>query len=461
MAGLATAAAPLAGVCGGERGSARSAGIGLIALLIFLVCAGAAALAHEVAADARLNIFIKPQGKELHILVRAPLGVMTEVEFPLRDRQYLDVARADEALRYAARQFIAGGIELFENGAATGEPTMIKARVSLPSDRSFRSWEEARALLDAGKVTEDDLVWSQQFLDALIVYPITSDASGFALRLNFDRLAHKVVTTLRFLPPGGVVRAYEVQNDPGLIYLDPSRWQAALSFTRSGFWHILEGIDHLLFLLCLVIPFRQWRPLVAIVTGFTLAHSISLMASALGFVTDALWFPPLVETLIAATIVYMALENIVGSSISRRWVIAFVFGLVHGFGFSFGLKETLQFAGDHLVVSLLAFNVGVEIGQLCVLLVAIPALIWLFRFAVAERVGIVILSALVAHTAWHWMMERGAVLAKFPLPQLDAAFIASLMRGAMALIVMAGVVWAAQGLIHRWLAPRAQAQPGE
>ena len=230
--------------------------------------------------------------------------------------------------------------------------------------------------------------------------------------------------------------------------LDPRWHQAALRFVVSGFWHILEGTDHLLFLLCLVIPFRRLRPLILIVTAFTVGHSISLIASAFGFVPDALWFPPLIETLIAITIVYMALENIVyaatgtlGSDVSRRWIIAFAFGLVHGFGFSFALRESLQFAGDHLMTSLFGFNIGVEIGQIAVLLVLIPALDLLFRYVVAERLGIIILSALVAHIGWHWMIERGEQLAKFPFPTLDAAFLASAMRGLMAALFLAlGVV---------------------
>src|SRR5262249_47337493 len=157
----------------------------------------------------------------------------------------------------------------------------------------------------------------------------------------------------------------------------------------SGFWHILEGSDHLLFLCCLVIPFRRLRPLVIIVTAFTVGHSISLIASAFGFVPDALWFPPLIETLIAVTIIYMALENIVYAAlatfaghISRRWIIAFVFGLVHGFGFSFTLRESLQFAGNHLMTALFGFNIGVEIGQIAVLLVLIPALDLLFKYVI-------------------------------------------------------------------------------
>src|SRR4029453_46118 len=153
-----------------------------------------------------------------------------------------------------------------------------------------------------------------------------------------------------------------------------------------GFKHILDGIDHLLFLFCLVIPFRRLRSLVAIITSFTVAHSITLIASAYNLAPDALWFPPLIETLIAVSIVYMALENIVAPQLKRRWLITFAFGLVHGFGFSFALRQTLQFAGAHLLTSLVSFNLGVELGQLLVLLVLIPALGLLFRFVLDERV---------------------------------------------------------------------------
>ncbi len=115
--------------------------------------------------------------------------------------------------------------------------------------------------------------------------------------------------------------------------------------------HILDGTDHLLFVICLLIPFRRIRPLIVIVTSFTVAHSLTLIASAFGMVPNFLWFPPLIETLIALSIVYMAFENIVGTQWQKRWMIAFGFGLVHGFGFSFALSETLQFAGGHLLTS--------------------------------------------------------------------------------------------------------------
>jgi len=116
---------------------------------------------------------------------------------------------------------------------------------------------------------------------------------------------------------------------------------------------------------------------------------------------------------------------------------------VHGFGFSFALRETLQFAGSHLLASLLSFNVGVELGQLLVLLLMIPVLELLFRTVVAERMGTIILSALVAHTGWHWMLERADRLRQYRLqwPDLTVALAVSAMRWLMAMLLLAAVVW--------------------
>ena len=122
------------------------------------------------------------------------------------------------------------------------------------------------------------------------------------------------------LAPSGVSRALELEGDAGLVHLDPSWFHAAGRFVIMGFNHILDGTDHLLFLLCLVIPYRQVRPLIPIITAFTVAHSITLIASTYHYVPDVLWFPPLIETLIAMSIFYMALENIVVQRPSpRHW----------------------------------------------------------------------------------------------------------------------------------------------
>jgi hypothetical protein len=401
--------------------------------------------AHDIPSSVTVLAFVRPEGRRLHVIVRVPLEAMRDVNFPLNGPGYLDLARAQPLLQDAAKLWLADDLQLYEDEARLAAPRIVATRVSLPSDRSFVSYADALANTTGPSLpAQTQLLWKQAMLDVVLEYPITSDHSRFSIRPTLARLGVRTTTVLRFLPPGSAERAFEYVGDPGLVRLDPRWHQAALRFVELGFDHILDGIDHLLFVFCLVIPFRKIRPLVAIVTSFTVAHSITLIASALGLAPSGLWFPPLIEVLIAASIVYMALENIVGPRLERRWLIAFCFGLVHGFGFSFALRQSMQFAGAHLVTSLVSFNLGVELGQLLVIALALPALAWVFEHVVAERMGTIILSALVAHTAWHWMIDRGAVLHQYhiALPSLDAFFLAAAMRGLMLILVIVGAGWA-------------------
>lgn len=408
-------------------------------LLLAALCLASApgSVAHEIPVDVTVHSIVKPTGDRLQIVVRVPLRAIRDVEFPEFGPGYLDIEALSPQLRDLATLWFSNSIEVYEDGEHLPPPRIVSTQLSFESDRSFASFDDAVAHITAPLMPNSaNAVWSQVWFDVLLEYPIRSEASQFSMRPGLEGLAARVVTVLRFLPPGGAERAYEIVGDPGIVPLDPRWHQAAWRFVVMGFFHILGGTDHLLFLLCLVIPFRRLRPLVLIVTAFTVAHSFTLIASAYGFVPDGLWFPPLIETLIAASIFYMALENIVGvTPVRRRWMFAMGFGLVHGFGFSFALRETLQFAGSNLVTSLLAFNVGVEIGQLLVLLILVPALGALFRFVVAERMGTIILSALVAHTGWHWMIERGENFALYTVdqPALNAAVLV-----AVTLIVLGG-----------------------
>ena len=263
---------------------------------------------------------------------------------------------------------------------------------------------------------------------------------------------------VRFLPAGGSVRAYQLVGDMGRVALDPRWHQAAWTFVKSGFHHILDGMDHLLFLFCLVIPIRRLRSLVIVVTSFTVAHSMTLVASTYGVVPPGEWFPPLVETLIAASIVYMAIENIVSVRLARRWFITFAFGLVHGFGFSFVLRESLQFSGSHFLLSLLSFNIGGEVGQVLVVVLLVPALGFFFRHVLSERLGTILLSVIVAHTAWHWMTERGAVLRGYEIPVPDAATVGMLVAGMLLLLLISGGLWLLTG---RWFRPAHEVVPNE
>jgi hypothetical protein len=407
------------------------------------------AWAHDIPSDVRIQAFLKPEGQRLRLIVRAPVAAMNDIEWPT-DGLRLDLARVEGPLRAAATEWVARRVDLYEGSRLLETPRIANVRVSLPSDASFDHYETAVAHVTGPPLPKDaDVIAGQALLDVMLEYRIDSDQSRFSIDPRFGMLGLRTLTVLRFFSPGnasdgsGIERAFQFHDDPGLVRLDPQWFQAAARFVADGFFHILGGIDHLLFLLCLVIPFRRFRALVPIITAFTVAHSITLIASAYDMAPGALWFPPLVETLIAASIVYMALENIVAPGLRRRWMVAFGFGLVHGFGFSFALRESLQFAGNHLLTSLLSFNIGVEIGQMLVLVATIPLLDALFRFVTAERVVTILLSAFVAHTGWHWMTERTGrlMLYQFQLPVFDAAFFSLAMQWLMIAVATSAVFW--------------------
>lgn len=440
------------------------------AVLTLVLLAAQMPAAHEIPNEVTIYTFLKPEGDRLLFLVRAPMKALRDIEVPRKDgvyQGYIDLERAERAFHDAATQWIADFVKLYEENRQLPYPDVMAVRASLPSDRSFESFDRAFTHITGSSLPPDtNLVWEEGLLDVAFVFPIASDTSRFAISPGLTRLGLRVNVVLRFLSPGGAERAFDVHGDPGIVQLDPRWHQAALRFTKDGFDHILDGVDHLLFLLALVIPFRRLRSLVIVVTAFTLAHSVTLIASAYDLAPDALWFPPLVETLIAVSIVYMTFENIAAAarssgtggdgearwapaapSLDRRWAVAFGFGLIHGFGFSFALRESLQFAGSHLLTSLLAFNIGVELGQVLVLVILVPVLNLAFRYVVAERIGIILLSALVAHTGWHWATERGSALLEFPWPTFDTALVLTSIRMLIVMVAASAVAWLVFGVL--------------
>ncbi len=177
------------------------------------------------------------------------------------------------------------------------------------------------------------------------------------------------------------------------------------SFLKLGVEHILTGYDHLLFLFGLLVACRRFSTAAKIITCFTVAHSLTLALAAL----DVVSLPGrLVEPLIAASIVFVGVENIVRrGEPGWRWALTFALGLVHGFGFAGALKEAgLGSAGAALLVPLFSFNLGVELGQAGVAAVVLPLLWRLRRLPWFERRGRMILSLLVAVAGLYWLLQR-------------------------------------------------------
>jgi hydrogenase/urease accessory protein HupE len=182
--------------------------------------------------------------------------------------------------------------------------------------------------------------------------------------------------------------------------VDTSWW----GFVAMGVEHIVGGIDHLLFLVALLALATGLWQTVKIVTAFTVAHSITLSLAALGLVNVP---ASIVEPLIAASIVWVAVENLVApAGVGRRWLIAGVFGLIHGLGFASVLTE-LDLSREALVRALVGFNVGVELGQLAFVVVIMPPLVWASRPGRLPRLPQV-LSVIVAAVGAVWFVQRVA-----------------------------------------------------
>ncbi|HEX6721064.1 MAG TPA: HupE/UreJ family protein [Burkholderiaceae bacterium] len=205
-----------------------------------------------------------------------------------------------------------------------------------------------------------------------------------------------------------------------------NRWAQLADYLREGVWHIWIGFDHILFLLSLLLPAvmawraMRWHPVddfraafwdvFRIVTAFTVAHSITLSLAALHVIS----LPSrLVESAIAASVVVAALNNLKPLVRGRRWLVAFGFGLIHGFGFATVLAE-LGLPGDALVLALVGFNLGVEVGQLAIVALFLPLAYSLRRSRFYRRTVMVGGSVLIAFVAAVWFVERAFDLSLLP-----------------------------------------------
>ena len=197
-------------------------------------------------------------------------------------------------------------------------------------------------------------------------------------------------------------------RSPGGTPAAAGRTASALQFLRLGVEHILTGYDHLLFLLGLLIVCTRFRGVLTIVSCFTLAHSVTLALAGTGVLT----LPSrVVEPLIAASIVFVGVENVVrarqGAWPRGRWALTFAFGLIHGFGFAGALRDLgLGAGGAPIAVPLLSFNLGVELGQVAVASVVLP-LVWRLRAVPAfARHGVTIVSVAISAAGLYWLIAR-------------------------------------------------------
>ncbi|HWE50994.1 MAG TPA: HupE/UreJ family protein [Bryobacteraceae bacterium] len=406
--------------------------------------------------DIAVQAYVKPAGDKLELLVRVPMAVFNDVQFPWREPGYLDFPATNTTLPGLARYRIADSIDVFEDGAILPKPRVISTRVAVLSDSSFATYDEALAHVKGPPLDVSiNTLPGQSWLDILFEYPIHSEHANFSVRTRFAHLAVSVSTTLKFIPPGtdssSPSRTFTYTGDPGRVILEPRLPEDVIQFLRWGFGSLLNGTDYLLLIFCMVLPFRRAREIVPVAVAFASAIPITLIASASGLAPDGLWFGPLIDTCVAILVLYTALANIAGGiTPGRRAIAALIFGLISGFSFSFGFAAKAQFAGTYPLWSAIAFTVGVEAALLLVVAVLVPVLGLLFRYSSAKRIEAIVLSVLAAHVAWHWMTERWDRLDRFPFnwPVFDAALLAVAMRWMMILVIFGGAVWFIAGALN-------------
>ena len=265
---------------------------------------------------------------------------------------------------------------------------MVAARALIPCPSSGWSLDEdfqsvvVRARYDCTQV-EGDLSFTNNLLFEV------AGATRHFTRLGADPKAHPTVLTAR-------EPTLQLTGPP------PPLSEVLARYTFSGIEHIFIGVDHIAFLIALLLWARSFVALVKIVTAFTLAHSVTLSLAALDIVTLP---SALVEPAIALTIVYVAAENFFRRGIAGKWRGAFLLGLVHGFGFASVLQE-VGFPQGAIGWALAAFNVGVEIGQVMIVAAAFPLLLLVDRLS-AERERVVYAgSAVIMGLGVFWLVER-------------------------------------------------------
>ena len=435
-----------------QRSALRMVAVALLALTCH-----AALRAHDIPDEIVLQSYVKPAENRLQVLLRIPLIAIADANLPKDGPGYLALRHLDPALREAANQISNGMVFLEGDDRLTGYE-LAGARISLPSDRSFTSYDDALRHVRGPKLPDDtQIYYNQGFLDLELSFPIRSQDSRFSMRVLFGRgLANRTATSITFIRPDGAVREFRMHDDTSLVHLDPRLHEAAGVFLRAGFYQFLNGLEPLLFVIALALPYRRARDIVKPIAAFAAAHCIGLALVATGSVSVGAWLVPVIGAIIALSIVYVAIENAIhvtsttpGKGLGHRWIVALVFGLAHGFGFAIALQETLQFAGSHTFAAIAAYNVGLELATLIILAIAVPAFNLLFTQVVSERAGTIVSSVLIGHAGWHWMTERIAIARMTGGPAPDFNLLLMVVRMLLALTVAGGVVWFLAGFVRR------------
>lgn len=398
-----------------------------------------------------VKVFVRLENGGLDLLVRVPLAAVKDIQFPVRgEAGYLDLDALPSMLPGAAEHWIAGGFDVFDHGQPVPRPEVMQPRISTIDDQSFTSYQAASDHLSGPPVpTTENLFLDAVWFDMRLRYRLSSAQPDVAVAPNVADWGVRVSTDMKIVGPGGGVRSLSFEGNPGWIHLDPRWTDASRQFIDRGTRFVRSSAPLLLFLFCLVLPFRRYRPAIPPVVAFVATLVVGVLASTLGLKSDAVWFPPLLALLEVVAILLAAFANIAEQvTPRRRTLFACCAGLVFGWTTALDFATALQFAGSHPLVSVLAFCAGTTLTLVAAAAIVVPVMSFLFARARTERIERIIVSALAADTAWGWLTDRWSQLAKIPFGVVFEAGAAALMLRILAgLVLVAGALW----FLNEWL----------
>ncbi|NOU22132.1 MAG: HupE/UreJ family protein [Methyloglobulus sp.] len=349
----------------------------------------------------QLNIsFAHPPGLSSADVTIKPEGLDAKMTFAVQDIEAFVLMDTDEdaevttAERDAAKPdiatYVASQLKIQLDG--------VDVKVIAPGTVTFDKQNNATVDLHYQSTPAISIAIESKFLGKLPAghkqYVTVKDAGGHELG---NKMLTLQANTLEI----------NLKNNTATVATEKHSTSTFTDFLKLGVEHILTGYDHLLFLFSLLVVTRSFWPAIKIITFFTIAHSITLALAGLNIVDIP---SSIVEPLIAATIVYVGLENIIRKdkvTTKQRCMLTFFFGLIHGFGFASVLREMgISSIETGILVPLFSFNLGVELGQITVAATVLPLLWWLHRQERISRFLVPIGSALTCIAGSYWLLER-------------------------------------------------------
>jgi hypothetical protein len=423
-----------------------AAGIGLVLFAAIVHAAN-----RPIPEVVNVKVFVRLENGSLDLLVRVPLAAVKDIQFPTRgEAGYLDLEALASMLPGAADHWIAGGFDVFDHGEPVSRPEVDQPRIATISDQSFDSYQSAIDHLGAPPVAAtENLFLDQVWFDMRLRYRLASEQPAIAIDPKVAGWGVRVSTDLKIVDADGLVRSLTFEGNPGRIYLAPRWTDAGRQFMDRGTRFVRSTAPLLLFLFCLVLPFRRYRPAIPPVVAFVSTLLVGLLASTLGLTVETVWFPPLLAALEVVAILLVAFANIANQvTPHRRTVFACCAGLIFGASTALDLERALQFGGSHPLVSVLAFCAGAVATLVAAAAIIIPVMSYLFSRARTERIERIIVSALAADTAWGWLTERWSQLAKIPFAVVfETGAAAMVLRALAGLVLLAGALW----FLNEWL----------